>query len=334
MISQHSQFHRRKTMLAIAFASGILFSPLEVSSNEPTANIGSSEHNEMTSPAIPPENRAAYLLKAASDCISGLNAAEVASRYKSLEDSDRNLSAGEWKAFLRGWTMRLRSTKLTNAAKNRFKGALPESTLETERTTRALRFIELAQKELEGTTKLFPKLGLRFIALSLLREMGDADAIEKCNKAFEEELVAFEKEESNSEQHIEDASSVLNMLADVLLAVPILDFDPAKYPYLESRVRPFTEGEFRESEKLRIRAVRLVDQLDKASHIRRKAHRDLVIWYYKLGKTVLAEREKRVLFDLLGSTDESLLYAQPGHCGHVVWWKTTEVASGIMCGMG
>jgi hypothetical protein len=102
----------------------------------------------------------------------------------------------------------------------------------------------------------------------------------------------------------------------------------------QTPLEPFTEKDFKESEKLKLRAVAMADRLDSKNHLRRKAHRDLALWYMQLGKNQLAQKEKQTLFELVGCEDDSILYPQAAGCGHVVWWKKERNIVTMGCGMG
>jgi hypothetical protein len=96
----------------------------------------------------------------------------------------------------------------------------------------------------------------------------------------------------------------------------------------------FAEKDLYESEKLKLRAAAMADRLNSKSDIRRKAHRDLSLWYSRIGKIEVAEREKQILFELVGCKKDSILYPQSGMCGHLVWWNPEPVSFAERCGMG
>lgn len=124
-------------------------------------------------------------------------------------------------------------------------------------------------------------------------------------------------------------------MANGFIPVQIPDLNPDLNPFeRQESVGPFTEEEFKKSEKLRLRAVAIADKLSKEEHVRRKAHRDLALWYMKLGKKEQGEKEKQILFEMVDCKDDIILYAQPEACGHVVWWKKQKYESGLACGMG
>jgi hypothetical protein len=95
-----------------------------------------------------------------------------------------------------------------------------------------------------------------------------------------------------------------------------------------------TEADFKAAEKLKLRGAAIADRLNATDHIRRKAHRDLAIWYSELGKEEKAKKEKQILFKLIGSSDDRLLYPQSQTCGHPVWWEMHQRGPIIKCGIG
>ena len=58
------------------------------------------------------------------------------------------------------------------------------------------------------------------------------------------------------------------------------------------------------------------------------------MWYQLLGKTERAEKEKQASFKLVGSNDDSLMYAQQGACGQLVRWQIEKVHQRILRCMG
>jgi hypothetical protein len=116
---------------------------------------------------------------------------------------------------------------------------------------------------------------------------------------------------------------VLNAMAFGILPVIIPDQNSSGFKWEPTTpLEVFTEQEFKKSEKLKLRAAALTDTLDNQSHLRRKAHRDLALWYLQLGKMKLAENQKQTLFDLIGPREDSLLFPRVEACGELAWWHT------------
>ncbi|MEZ4535084.1 MAG: hypothetical protein R3D26_08795 [Cyanobacteriota/Melainabacteria group bacterium] len=81
-------------------------------------------------------------------------------------------------------------------------------------------------------------------------------------------------------------------------------------------------------------ALALADRLDTGSQLRRKAHRDMVLWYQELGKSYAARNEKEILFNLVGVHDDKIFYPQSSGCGNIIWWKAETIRAKMACGMG
>jgi hypothetical protein len=71
--------------------------------------------------------------------------------------------------------------------------------------------------------------------------------------------------------------------------------------------------EFEESQRLRLRAIKMIDRLDAKHLVRWMAHRDLVLWYRELGKLDLAEKQQQIHFELVGLNDDRILYPKKRH---------------------
>ncbi|MBI1268693.1 MAG: hypothetical protein GC193_14825 [Cryomorphaceae bacterium] len=78
----------------------------------------------------------------------------------------------------------------------------------------------------------------------------------------------------------------------------------------------------------------LADKLAEDSHFRRKAHRDMVLWYQQQGMSKAAQTEKEVLFDLVGIEDDRILYPLRVGCAKLIWWKDDSISETGACGMG
>jgi hypothetical protein len=48
----------------------------------------------------------------------------------------------------------------------------------------------------------------------------------------------------------------------------------------------------------------------------------------------LAEKEKQILFELVGLHDDTILFPRSVGCGHVVWWEKEPNIFAVECGMG
>jgi hypothetical protein len=189
--------------------------------------------------------------------------------------------------------------------------------------------IQKSLTQLDQDNDQFSKLNLYFVASTLFEKVGDKKGQRKCSAVLWQAFQSCESHSPIDESLIKASSSVLNSMAYGLIPIEVPDGTPP----LQTEF--FTEQNFKECEKLKLRALAMTDRLDANNHLRRKAHRDMAIWYQTLGKQELAEAEKHKLFELVGFKDDSILYPQPGACGSYIWWQKTVISSlGDQCGMG
>lgn len=164
----------------------------------------------------------------------------------------------------------------------------------------------------------------------------NTDGMRECNQVLEKAFKSCEKSTPVEEKKIEAAASVLDSMAYGLAPVSIPNRREGRWNQdIEQNANDFTTKEIQESEKLKFRAAALADRLPPTNHQRRKAHRDLAFWYKQLGKPQLAEKQKQIVFELVGSNDDGILTPKPGACGSLVWWEPKEKRTIVIsCGMG
>lgn len=322
---------RSKALLAIAFAGGMLNSQLPASSETETKS-GSTDSIELKiakNPRITPEIRALYLLRLAREYLNDVKKSEIEMRFIYLaSESSKSWTIDTWEMIVKSWP----------APTTHDSSGPKDTTFHSENKILATKSINLALEQLNNATDKYARIGLHFIAWRLFREIGNANGIKICSKALDADFEAYEENETFDEEKIRTTYSILNLLANSLIPVFIPDFKPEDSPAMQqqTQVNPYTESDFKESEMLRRRAVGSTDVLAPDNDFRRKAHRDLVLWYSLLGKKEMAEREKKILFELVGIEDDSILYPQSGFCGHLVWWTIEKRSRSHepFCGMG
>ncbi|MDR3616012.1 MAG: hypothetical protein P4L53_20815 [Candidatus Obscuribacterales bacterium] len=201
-----------------------------------------------------------------------------------------------------------------------------------------------AIKQIEIIPEPARRLKLYFIASMLFKEAGDSTRYEQCKKIIDENIVACHDRPRADEDQIRAAVFVLNSRAYSILPFAVGDLQERvvharigqKYdPVHEDFNGPVTQQSFKSAEKLRLKGLAMADLLSAGSDVRRRAHRDMVIWYRGLGKAELAEKEKQTLFELVGFKDDGLLYPRSGTCGSEIWWqpKIVNIVEAF-CGMG
>lgn len=331
---RNNESTRKKALLAIAFAGGMLNSQLPAFPETKVNASDSIEQKIAKNTNIAPEIRALYLLRVAREYVNNIKKSEVETRSLYLANEiSKSWTPDTWEMIVSSWTNRLPASEPLKGVQ------LPNNPITVARPTEENRLlanasINLALEQLEKSSDMFARLGLHFIAWRLYGETGSAAGVKRCSKALDADFEYYRENETFDEDQIKTTSSILNLLANRLISVTIPVSDPGEFSLRKKEVSPFTERDFKESEMLRRRAVEMTDRLDPQNDVRRKAHRDLVLWYYLLGKTETAEIEKQILFELVGIKDDSILYPQSGTCGHLVWWRKPGYSSGGYCGMG
>lgn len=336
MKSQNEKTQRNRALLAIAFASSIASSPLPTlcgNSAESTSAIG---QRIAKNAHLSPEAKVFYLLSLARDYITGSDKKQIESsfHYATTQPNSsifRDPRSG--RHLLDNWTKQVSEGNFFIEQVNYT--TLNQTELKKGNYALANSAIDLAVTQLEKSTDAYAKLNMYFVALRMYEKTQNAEGASKCKRIIEENVQSCETNAVIDEQRIEACYAVLNLMAALTVPVSISDreqkVDPSQRKLI---VNSYSEKLFRESEKLRLRAVAITDRLDKEKHLRRKAHRDMSLWYLKLDETALAEKQKEVLFDLVGIHDDRILYPLEAGCGHLVWWKKENDGFGVECGMG
>ncbi len=336
---------RSKALLAIAFAGGILNSQLPAlseteSKSESTDSVTQKLANQ---PGIATEERAFWLLCLARNYLTNGNKDEIEKRFTTIvkeitTHSHFNSSRYKELVFVNWADMVSSDVQSRNIKNNQNTNAeaKPDShSVAEENRVLAAKAIHIALSQFDKVTDKFARLNLYFIGARLFQEAKDIVGMRKCDQVLEEALKACEGTSSIDEEQTKAAISILNSMANGLIPVKVPDLNPKDGPLgSQPAIKPFTERDFKESEKLKLRAVAMADRLATTDHQRRKAHRDMSLWYMLLGKKELAEREKQILFELVGCKDDIILYPQRGGCGHLVWWQKERVIATYDCGMG
>ncbi len=328
---------RRKALLAIVFAGSIMSAAPAAECKTAIETTESLVQKISHNSKVSPENRAYSLLCLARDYLSeGNTAEEVEAQYANLQTekySYKNSIA--WENALGNWLD-------DPFAKRRYRNPQIDQKPESPSTTAEKKLlaglaIRCALNELEKSSAQFAKVNMYFLASKLLEQTGDTAQANNCNKILEQNFQACEKNPKVDEEQIKGAASVLNAMANQIIEVEIpYQHDKGRGGWGSARsegVRPCTVVDFNESEKLKLRALAMSDRLPEDNHHRRKAHRNLVLWYQKLGKTNLAEQQKEILFKLVGARDDLFLNPTSITCGSVVWWQA-RIGGARFCGMG
>lgn len=197
---------------------------------------------------------------------------------------------------------------------------------------------ETALKEalplLETSDNPFARLNLYFMASYLLRKTGNEIESKYCRKKVDDAIKGCESDFSHNVNQLEGVVAVLNSMAYGYVPVQISDWQRPAVAGAGKQAKSYAEKNIAEAEKLKLRALALADRLDSGSQLRRKSHRDMVLWYQELGKSDAARNEKEILFNLVGVHDDKILYPQSSGCGNIIWWKAETIRAKMACGMG
>jgi hypothetical protein len=331
---------RRETIVAIAFASGILNSSLPALCANEAGSCNSFIQDLVADTQQSPELRCLSLLNLANAALIGRKVSELESQLSSfkfnqqmeyfyggprgehyLVDRAKTLAASENFTFNKGIACR--------------KSLSDSKPIPTENLVLANEALRQATRMLNKAANQFQKLNLLYIASCLYRQAGNVAGANECDKTLERVFKSCESTVPQNVDVVRGSVSVLNAMAYGIVPVDIPMSDPRKNPSVIAKgPEKISEKEFSASEKLRLRAAGIADRLPASDHTRRLVHRDLTLWYGQMGRPIQAEWQKIILFNLVGVLDESILYPQSAGCGHLTWWKTEKSNLSMLCGMG
>ena len=314
--------NRTKALLAILSIGGTLNASVPALCENKAAAKNILFNQIMTDATSTPDSRAYYLLRLANGYLESADETTVERLYERM---GKNQS--------RGW----QSTKDQSLVWWLETVATGVSIKTTSSRNLALATISIKQalKELEHSSDKSLKLNLYFAASRLLKAMGNESEFQKCQLVLTNAYKACDGAGPPDVEQVKGASSVLNLMAYGLIPFDLPDTGPhtRQPPALSS----LTEEKFLNAEQLRLRALAFTDRLSPANHVRRKAHRDMVLWYADLQKLDKSEKQKQILFKLVGIKDNSILHPQYETCStQPIWWEAPKkVGNGMrFCGMG
>ncbi|MBP6746807.1 hypothetical protein KA344_16330 [bacterium] len=323
---------KAKALLAIAFAGNLLTAQLPALGQESPKGLASAIESITKSVRGTPEEKAYYLLQLAYCYITGGNAAALETQFKAglgqLGNSNmfRFSPRGEHPLV----SLANRVSLLSHSAGAVAPTEIGKKKISSEDRAVADKAIEAAIAQLGQGIKNTETLNLYLIASYLSRMTGNSQNEQKCNRILDDAIQACEGSKTVNSSQIKVFAQILNSMAYGLIPIQI----PDNHSLLRQQTMVFDVKYFDESEKLKLRAAALLDRLPATDHERRKAHRDLALWYLKLGKDEKSLKEKQELFTLIGVEDDRMLYPTSGMCGHSNWWEVgTSIMSGL-CGMG
>lgn len=311
---------RKKALLAVLLASVVLNSSqasLAVE-NDSTVSLKTRIKTFSESNEVPPERRCCQLVSFAFQMLSGQECSVASGYWLNPKKLNRESFFVEGSDQLNSWARGI-------SVGARWPVLLSQKFSPSQREVAELALEEAAKLAKRSTLKY--ALPLSMSITSVFKLLGDSEAAHDCSVLTEELVERCEREKTSSADEVRAAAAVLNSNADPVsgsgsFAVGATHFYKA------------SNTEFQKSRSLRLRAAALLDRLPATDHERRMAHRNLALMYMVQGESELADKEKMILFELVGIADDSILNPQSAGCGHVIWWRSTRVSTGSACGMG
>lgn len=310
---------RKKALMAIVFAGGIVSTQLPVVAENNAEPTGSVISQIVSDSQVKPEIRACTLLNLAIRYLAGDSKTDIATRFgASSSRASLYYFMNRREEFFTSWVQRVaQQSSASDKAKT------PDIPGAKEATDEAI-------KQLAQSSNKFYRLNLYFVAMHLYQKTGNTKGQKECKSIIDAAIKECEGYSPVDVAQVKATTSVLDSMACLLLPVSI----PVYQGQGVATVKEYSSGVFEESEKLKLRALAIADRLPETEHVRRKAHRDMALWYAALGKQDLANQQKQELFKLIGTSDDKLLYPQSGGCGSQVWWEVKAHVRSYDCGMG
>ncbi len=314
---------RQKAILAAVFATSLLGAPCTSIAQTRELTQDSVVYKLAVEMPTSPEIRAHYLLSLTYRLLDGGKKSEVEKEFAAVA-KEQNVSRifSDWDRMLTPWVERTMAQEGAGTV-SKLKSGTVEHALAVSAVRESVRLLGQANDE-------FAKLNLYLIAGSMAKKLGDKADAKVCEKTVESAIKSCENGPWLTSYQVNNVIAVLNAMSCAYVMVSIADY-PA--PQKKEPIA-CTEAQFEQGEKLRRRALAIADKLPETEHVRRKAHRDMALWYAALGKQSLANHQKQELFKMIGSSDDKLLYPQSAGCSSTTWWEVKTIVHAYDCGMG
>lgn len=323
---------RKKALLAIALASGAVNPQLPVSAKEAIESQPVQVIDCIKGTYVSPETRAYFLLSIANQCLGGAKKANVEKQFGAVDKTIAYdpLKFRRWNYMLQALMQQVSQKAYEEVLSGARGQALPLEKIGKDERDLANKATKEAYQLLKQSPSDENRLELLFMASCMQQRLGNMKEAEIYTQTIDQELRSYEEGKSVRIARAEAAVTVLNAKSYGIIPMQILDFKSTTTP----NIKAFSAEEFKASEALRLRALAIADKTPSTEHVRRKAHRDMVLWYQTLGKAKLAEEEKHVLFQLVGFQNENALYPNNKGCGYLEWWQAERIPCTRLCGMG
>lgn len=312
---------RKKAILAVAFASGLVSSLVPTVAKETAIPDSIVQRLAANNNGIA-ETRAYDLLQVAASYVQGSNSEQIEKLYGPVLEQKNGL--WHYKNIER-WLKAMAEQQSIKVQRGEF------SKIGEKEAAQANLAIKEAQKQLDHTNNQVLKPIMTYIASCLYKRLGNTAGEKECEKLLS--IQAATDKSSITAEQAGAAIEILNARAFGYLPLELSD----QFIFgqrTQAKLSDYKDSDFKASEKLRLEALAIADKLPEDEHVRRKAHRDMVIWYRSLGKEDLAKEQLQTLYKLVKYEDETVLYPQHGGCGTLVWWQKEKHISSFDCGMG
>lgn len=154
-------------------------------------------------------------------------------------------------------------------------------------------------------------------AISLFDKTGNLIEKERCESYILSAAKVYEKEPTVPNDVLIAYADILNRLADTTVHMIQPPLDKPTYQIALDTNEFYTSERFSKAEKIKLAALRLFDKLPKDNQYRIGAHKSLALWYMLFKKDAEAARETKVLSELVGTSDEKVLFPKYLGCGQL-----------------
>ncbi len=152
-------------------------------------------------------------------------------------------------------------------------------------------------------------------AMDLFEKTGNRAEKERCESYILGVAKVYEKEPIVPTDFLIAYAEILNRLADTTVHMIQPPRDKPTYQIALDTNEFYTSEKFSKAEMIKLAALRLFDKLPKDNQYRIGAHKSLALWYMLFKKDAEAARETKVLSELVGTTDEKVLFPKYLGCG-------------------
>lgn len=172
-----------------------------------------------------------------------------------------------------------------------------------------------------------------FYVVQMFYETGNVMEAKRCEKYLLSACEKIEKSKAQTTQQIKWAAEILTGLCfaiypesrsiprreEIEMMVSEMNAN-SKVPSASTKQYSLTSAEFwklpatQRAEIMRLKALALLDGSNSDQKARIEAHRYMALWYLNIGRFQNAVQQTRILADIIGSKDTSMLFPIPQEC--------------------